>query len=465
MLFLVKRTDGILVKCCRPLEVITLASLETDPIVAITAADLDGVTVDQMDTMLRCLHVRTNAKKAGKARLVNHIAGTWDEITGMAMRHDGVPDLDPKGAPKVFLLQTDNGIVPVPCHSGQVFSLTFIRGLTPCPLTSDMLRCLTVDELKHFDNNIAPHPRTMGVKDKDGVIVRVIDAFEEMEGAVAIPIVNTPVVNAQESDTESSEEEQQSENENSEQEDEEDEALPSDDAQGGGKLMTIQIKLMGMTTHIPYYYKDGETFDEIAKKLPPRIGNKVGADFAFRIEKSYIEGWETASSIFTPEMNTLEIVPRIRGGGKSGVVKSKMKKSVPENFVRVNETHGTIFKNAYDMAFQISKSDGINFGNLVGTLGATELVEMREFLKSGKTKKALKVPKLVEYSPSFKTIKAVEDMLASTVHVLQEGLTTSVEKEFGNGKEIDFDKMLEVLNVAIGKAQGSESTASTAMRD
>ena len=205
MLFLVKRTDGILVKCCRPLEVITLASLETDPIVAITAGDMDGMTIDQMDTMLRSLHVRTNAKKAGKARLVNHIAGTWDEITGMAMRHDGVPDLEPKGAPKVFLLQTDNGIVPVPCHSGQVFSLSFIRGLMPCPLTSDMLRCLTVDELKHFDNNIAPHPQTMGVKDKDGVIVRVIDAFEEMEGAVAIPIVNTPVVNAQESDTESSE--------------------------------------------------------------------------------------------------------------------------------------------------------------------------------------------------------------------------------------------------------------------
>eukprot|EP00434_Breviolum_minutum_P013982 symbB.v1.2.012330.t1/scaffold840.1/size211989/1 len=204
MLFLVKRTDGILVKCCRPLEVITLASLETDPIVAITAGDLDGVTIDQMDGMLRCLRVWTSAKKAGKARFVNHITGTWDEITGMGMRHDGVPDLYPMGAPKVFLPQTDNGIVPVPCHSGQVFTLSFIRGLTPCPLTSEMLRCLTVDELKHFDNNIAPRPQKMGVKDKDGVIVRVIDGFEQMDGAVAIPLVNVPESETEEETNEES---------------------------------------------------------------------------------------------------------------------------------------------------------------------------------------------------------------------------------------------------------------------
>ena len=80
---------------------------------------------------------------------------------------------------------------------------------------------------------------------------------------------------------------------------------------------------------------------------------------------------------------------------------------------------------------------------------------MREFIKSGRTKKGLKVPMLAEYSHAYDVLHSVELMVGSSIHTLKEGLAANIQKDFGNetGDVDDFSEMLELLNVAIGKAQ------------
>eukprot|EP00438_Fugacium_kawagutii_P016845 Skav207819 [mRNA] locus=scaffold3429:12270:13658:+ [translate_table: standard] len=458
MLFLVKRDDGIFIQKCRPLEVIQLDSLENGTIRDITADDLDGPTIDQMKALLSYLGVKTNAAQKGKTKLTNHIVRTWGEISEMGMGNNGIRSVHQRGSPKVIIIETNDGLVPVKAHNGQVFLLDFLRSLTPRPLTADDLKGLTVDEMKYFVSNIADAEDTAGLKGmkkKDDVISCVIDTFEAMEGAVSTLTTNTP-----DDANGSSDESDESPSEQSEGEPMPSSSEPVSLNEEGEKKtkMSIRVEFMGFTLLYFYFYKDGETFSEIADNLPMDISKKIGKDFQFRIGQSFIEGWETASSILSPEMNTVQIVPKLKGGAR-GVIKSKLKKPTPENLVKVNESHEAAFKSAFASALEISKAQEMKFEGLIKTLSASEMIEMREFLKGGKTKKALKVPKLVESCPAYKSIKTVQDMLASAIHILQDGFTNSVEREFGNGKEIDFDKMLEVLNVAIGKAQSASESA------
>ena len=176
MLFLVKRNDGIFVQSCRPLETVPFDRLVNATIGNITAGDLEGATVQQMRAMLKGIGVKTNAYKNGKTSKKNHIVNTWNQIVEMAMGGNGHHPYHPEGVPKVFILDTAGGLIPIPCHCGQVFTLDYLRGLNPCPLTAGMLDTLTIDEMKYFDANFARRQHTIGWRKKDEIIASVIDA-------------------------------------------------------------------------------------------------------------------------------------------------------------------------------------------------------------------------------------------------------------------------------------------------
>ena len=222
--------------------------------------------------------------------------------------------------------------------------------------------------------------------------------------------------------------------------------------------MTILIPMGGMTIHTGYSYSVGETFDEIAQKLPSGIGEKMGGELKFRIGKSFIEGWETASSILTPDMNTVEIVPSFNGGGYN---KKTVKHTLKKGVAKLVQSDEKAIMDTLKTALEISQNSTYNVQMGISELPVDSLEKLKEALsRSNKATNSAKVERLVEHLLPHSRLEVLTQKFILALESFKEMALNDLDVNFtGDDGSVDMEKIREAVSntLAVKKASTAMS--------
>ena len=80
----------------------------------------------------------------------------------------------------------------------------------------------------------------------------------------------------------------------------------------------LHVIVVGMKHSVKYiyYYKAGETFGEVGRSLQKSLLG-MGGDMKFKMNDSYLEDWQTVSSVCSPNHYTVYVIPVLKGGDKA----------------------------------------------------------------------------------------------------------------------------------------------------
>ena len=96
----------------------------------------------------------------------------------------------------------------------------------------------------------------------------------------------------------------------------------------GSKVLNIIVKGIAKDMRFTYHYKIGETFGELNDKMRDSLIS-MDRDVSFKMNDSYIEYWQTISSVCDDTHNTIYVIPKLMGGG-TNVKKHFLKKKALE---------------------------------------------------------------------------------------------------------------------------------------
>ncbi|CAE7718135.1 unnamed protein product [Symbiodinium sp. CCMP2592] len=204
------------------------------------------------------------------------------------------------------------------------------------------------------------------------------------------------------------------------------------------------------TMHTIYY--QSETFGDFAKRFPASVRDKIGDDFKFMVMQSYVENYDTLSSVLTPEFDTVTIVPVLRGGGL--VKKDTLKK---KHTVAIEESG---FKKCYDLMLQSRSATAPKLKDILNAMKLADLKEYRTQLEHHKANNPKKVMALASFSENYALVDAMIEELTVLKKKIEENVVQSANNdctaESGEFRMVEFKKALDIA-IAVKEAMPSSA--------
>ena len=164
-------------------------------------------------------------------------------------------------------------------------------------------------------------------------------------------------------------------------------------------------------------------------------------------------GRKTLGGLGAADGTVLTATMSLKGGGKtSRTIKTTamLKTSMEEK---------NLFENAFLCAVQAHTTTAIDFDKEIVKLSTDELNKLKTYLQKDKTKKTLKLEKLIEFLPQYAAMSAAQKRMDTSILAYKEMLLSNIDEKFtGENGEVSMDDILASVNQAIGKQKGMSNS-------
>ena len=157
------------------------------------------------------------------------------------------------------------------------------------------------------------------------------------------------------------------------------------------------------------------------------------------------------------KVNEVFIQLFIRGGGKPKVIKTTLK---CKTSTKTTTDDRVLFEKSYTNALKIGglTADSINIKAELKQMSISSLEDMKSYLVKDKTKKALKIEKLVSFVEAHKEMTVVQEKITSALNSMKEMFVESAEVMCCNSEgDTDFADLLELINKTIGAKEQEDA--------
>ena len=89
-----------------------------------------------------------STRVGGKQSLAEFVARSWGSYTNLAMNMNNFCAVGVKSCGKLYLIENEYGITPMVIKRGQWFDIELLKNYLSVPLTTQMAKTLTKDEVK-----------------------------------------------------------------------------------------------------------------------------------------------------------------------------------------------------------------------------------------------------------------------------------------------------------------------------
>eukprot|EP00435_Cladocopium_sp_Y103_P056873 s1891_g19.t1 len=193
-----------------------------------------------------------------------------------------------------------------------------------------------------------------------------------------------------------------------------------------------------------YNYKDGETFGDLVGVLNKAVSCR-DMEVAFKFGESFLMSYQTISSVCDDFHNTVQAVPKLKGGGKSSTLKHIMKKKCS-----VAPSDKQTFDNLFATCALITSSQNCDLKKAMNALTIPELVELKKVLKPSRSKNDVKIAQMTAQLKEYKMLLDVKAKLETTIETMKEVVATTVYQDYmDEDGNIDLDTIRDLATASI----------------
>eukprot|EP00435_Cladocopium_sp_Y103_P042985 s1427_g12.t1 len=454
---------------------------------------LKGMTKSEMTKMARMCHTRLkHAGSNGKDNVAIYLSEIWDTMVERLTTRGilEAPDTDKK---KLMFVVNDNGMVPYMVSAGMVLSTAFLNSLVPVPtLSEDMAKSLTVEELKALLTRWGQNPTS---KTKPRLVQDVCAHFAitQAQNNVAPPALanetdesdkgssdeetsgsDTETEKGEATETEEGNATDTKEGKTAETEEGDNFKVPIADykdieyinkAKADTQILQLVLEQKQGKKLFIYNFKKSETFLDVANAFQKHTGYNIenAEDITFRGGGSFIEPYESITSVRTSQDVLIHISARLRGGAKK-VAKGHLKK---RSEVKTTANDELVFKRAYEASLLSNTSTTFDLKNALKGMEAEPIKKMKDELKTvSRSHSMAKIEKMTEHLPHFVAMKTAYEKLETAMTAMKELVSAHIDEAYtdDNGK-VDFGELGELLasTIALKEASAVPATGVQAM--
>ena len=432
---------------------------------------LEEMTWDELRFMWSRFGIRLkNLSGKGKSRVVDYLLECWEEFSQDALRQVNEGNLlrEPTAAgmmKPVFFKRADGLLL---CHliaRGQVVPIETIQNLKWSALTEDKLSPLSVDQLKNLGFDMSQCESWNDLRDVLGLKARHTKKAL-MSGLIGLwqHLYDDHEASAERSETQNDSESNNESDDKSESE--ESQTVTEGFMNFNGKAINPEVEneavgkitIKTSSTSCFFFYGKGTTVQDLKDLLEERFGID-GDTYRLYVDGSYLEPYDVIDTYLAGTSKVVQMEVRIKGGGKNKVIKTTLK--CKTNTKTTNEDRA-LFEKAYTTALKIGglTSASVDIKAELKLMTIKSLEEMKDYLLKDKTKKALKMEKLVTFLDAHKEMMAVQEKMSSALNSMKEMLAESADDMCSNDEgDIDFTDLLEFINKTIGGKERDEADA------
>ena len=428
---------------------------------------INALTVDQMKQMISAL--RSKATVVLKNSFATKFHEQWDGIMehGMTASVAFQQGLLSRQKKKTLIFikvrdgMTSRDFAPMMVNAGSVIQVEDIHNMmdaTIPTLTKDMLTTMKKDDLRDLVSCLNRN-NVMTSSKKDDLIIYVLNFWGlynnlKIEGFTDETVTSTLDAKdyiTETADDEATSQDDESETDNSEATDANEIILEEKDEKVAGFVNVIYY-LDGRRYTMQTIYYQSETFGDFAKRFPASVRDKIGDDFKFKVMQSYVENYDTLSSVLTPEFDTVTIVPMLRGGGL--VKKDTLKK---KHTVALEEAG---FKKCYDLMVQSRSATTPKLKDILNAMNLADLKEYRSQMDHHKANNPKKVSALASFSENYALVDAMIEELTVLKKKIEENVVQSANNECtAQSGEFRMAEFKKALDIAIAVKEATPSSA------
>ena len=432
---------------------------------------LEAMTWDELRFMWSRFGITLkNLSDKGKSHVVNYLLENWEEFSQDALRQVNEGNLlcEPTAAgmmKPVFFKRADDLLL---CHliaRGQVVPIETIQNLKWSALTEAKLNPLSVDQLKNLGFDMSQCESWNDLRDVLGLKARHTKKAL-MSGLIGLwqHLYDDHEASAERSETQNDSESNNESDDKSESE--ESQTVTEGFMNFNGKAINPEVEseavgkitIKTTSTSCFFFYGKGTTVQDLKNLLEEKF-DIDGDTYRLYVDGSYLEPYDVIDTYLAGTSKVVHMEVRIKGGGKSSKV---IKTTLKCKNSRTGNEDGPLFERAFNTALKVSSltSASIDIKAEMKQMTIKSLEEMKGYLLKDKTKKALKMEKLVTFLDAHKEMMAVQEKMTSALNSMKEMLAESASDMCSNDEgDIDFTDLLEFINKTIGGKERDEADA------
>ena len=421
-----------------------------------TTAVLKQMSMNEIKQFLQiCSTKLKNTGPAGKDETITYICGIWSKLMDRIDR-EGIQRINGEGTKeKLMFVVNDNGLCPLTLPQGAVVSFGFLNSFNPLPtLSSAMASTLTVGELIAVLTDWGHQP--VGQK-KPALVQQLCDAFATMQEVAGVEQVMGD---------ETEESETETDNESASSEDIKDapkaftdvKGVSINDAKDGTQILQLMLEQKNGRKLFIYNFKSTETFEDVARAFQMHTDYEIEntKDITFRIGRSFIEPYETITSVRTSSDVIVFISARLRGGAKKATIKSNLKKKAES---KTTQADAGVFSKAFEASLLANASSTFDIKTGMKEMEIEELKVMKNDLKTvSRSHQLVKIEKMAEHFTHFKAMKCAQEKLETAMTAMKELVVAHVSDNYiGDDGKVSFSDLGEMIASTIAVKEASEA--------
>lgn len=484
MFFFVKKTDGLLVMdepTGAPIDVQLMWALDCVPP---TVEQLGTMTLNSLECFPHQFGYRIkNAVGHGKDSLISYILGKWNFYVEKALEATHIRPsvkLNHKGKP--FFIDNGRGMCPMLIRAGQIVELNHLTTYT-ADITKDIFDTMTATELRWSISVVFGHHKFED-KTHDALVNRLHELYvahvnlHEQE-LLTIPIADDDLPVSSGDDEGQAEIERKKDAELQMEIETTIEMYSKFDSMDFSSYLSsaadffdnlVKVDFLSIAddrvlfslplslTEMSVTILKREVFLKVREV---QMKNGLSGDALFEMDSFFLSDrrfkFMDMVSLHGIEGNRIYFGLKLRGGGKPKVIKTTLK---CKTSTKTTTDDRVLFEKSYTNALKIGglTADSIDIKAELKQMSISSLEEMKSYLVKDKTKKALKIEKLVSFVEAHKEMTAVQEKITSALNSMKEMFVESAEGMCCNSEgETDFTDLLELINKTIGAKEQEDA--------
>ena len=384
----------------------------------------------------------SNLKGKVKTNVVDYLHAEWEQTIVSALRVPNERNLMkiPEKTKAFFYKLPSGEVLWVPVGSGQVVSFEHLIGHRWMPLIPDALKPLSIDQMQElcfvligqrcWDALRMPYKMPTKVTKAQMIDITIRCWADHHAG------LNRAATEHESSESGASDDDGVVLT----LKDYDNKFINLDWKDGSKGFVSIKVPTMDGFQCF-FYYKDNTEVKNLKAYLLEKFD--ISDDtYTFYVDGSYLENHDTLDTYLEGTSKVLEMRLKLKGGGKK-VIKTTLK-CKPN--VKTTDADRSLFEASFNMAKKVGglSSDSVNFKEELKLMKIPELEDIKTYLVKDRTKKQLKLEKLVTYLGAHREMTLAQEKLTSALTSMKELFTENLETICAN-EEGDIDCGCELV--------------------
>lgn len=426
---------------------------------------MNNMTWDELRFMLsRFCTKLANMTGKSKKQVVDYIHENWQSIVARGLEHATHEQMTmvPAKLKLVFIKMADGLVIWMSVGSGQVVLGTNIDEHDWHPLTEDMLKSMTIDQMKDLCYELTGEHGWDGLRGRFDKPVKVSKKEMMMMTMRCWTDYHDNFINPQQA---------QDESESEASSDEEEVASSHGTASDTGHLRIqdfantfindcwhdeaqghVVLKVPTIVDFKMYfYYKKDTTVGDLKAYVHEMFGIE-GGSYTLVIDGSYLEDYDTMSTYLLGTSKIIDMNILLKGGTVSKVMKHVMKKKP----TKPTSTDEALFAEAYRTCVKVASSSTYSIKSAISEMNLPELEDLKQLLVATKSPNQSKVFKIATALKPFRmmgdVMNKISACLTSFEEMVQADFEQNISGETSNAKLEDIREHVAVSIALLKRA-------------